>query len=230
MDRNSELVKRLQDGETQAKDILVEENMKLIWGVVHKFKNRGHDVEDLFQIGAVGLLKCIDRFDLSFNVKFSTYAFAMIIGEIRRFLREDNTMHIPRPLIELSEKAMCVQEILTNRHGKDPKITELASELDVNIKEVELALSSRMNVESLQREDTPFYLIDKQGSNNNMMENLALKEVIRKLKPIEQKIIMMRYFYGKYQSEVAKEIGISQAHVCRVEKKVLKIMRYDGGL
>jgi RNA polymerase sporulation-specific sigma factor len=234
MDRTLELIKKVQDGDIHAKETIVEENLGLIWSVVRKFTNRGHDADDLFQIGAIGLLKCIDKFDLSFNVKFSTYAVPMIMGEIRRFLRDDGMIKVARPLKELSKKAKYMQENLIKQNGKDPTISELAAALDTNVEELVVAMESVIDVESLyttihQGDGTPVYLIDKldqkQGSNNNMIEKLALKEVIDKLKQKEKQIIIMRYFYDKTQTEVAKEIGVSQVQVSRIEKKVLKIMR-----
>jgi RNA polymerase sporulation-specific sigma factor len=234
MDRTLELIKKVQDGDIHAKETIVEENLGLIWSVVRKFTNRGHDADDLFQIGAIGLLKCIDKFDLSFNVKFSTYAVPMIMGEIRRFLRDDGMIKVARPLKELSKKAKYMQENLIKQNGKDPTISELAAALDTNVEELVVAMESVIDVESLyttihQGDGTPVYLIDKldqkQGSNNNMIEKIALKEVIDKLKPKEKQIIIMRYFYDKTQTEVAKEIGVSQVQVSRIEKKVLKIMR-----
>jgi RNA polymerase sporulation-specific sigma factor len=234
MDRTLELIKKVQEGDESAKEVIVEENLGLIWSVVRKFTNRGHEADDLFQIGAIGLLKCIDKFDLSFNVKFSTYAVPMIMGEIRRFLRDDGMIKVSRPLKELSKKAKYMQENLTKENGKSPTISELAAALDTDVEELVVAMESAIDVESLyatihQGDGTPVYLIDKldqkQGSTNSMIEKIALSEVIDNLKPKEKQIVTLRYFEDKTQTEVAKIIGVSQVQVSRIEKKVLQAMR-----
>ena len=234
MDRTLELIKKVQEGDISAKDMIVQENIGLIWSVVRKFTNRGHEPDDLFQIGAIGLLKCIEKFDLNYNVKFSTYAVPMIMGEIRRFLRDDGMIKVARPLKELSRKAKYMEENLTKQNGKNPTISELALALDTDVEELVVAMDSTMEVESLyamihQGDGNPVYLIDKldqkQGSNNSMIETIALQEIINRLTPKEKQIITMRYFQDKTQTEVAKEIGVSQVQVSRIEKKILEIMR-----
>jgi RNA polymerase sporulation-specific sigma factor len=234
MDRTLELISKVQEGDIEAKEMIVQENIGLIWSVVRKFTNRGYESDDLFQIGAIGLIKCIDKFDFSFNVKFSTYAVPMIMGEIRRFLRDDGLIKVSRPLKELSKKARYTQEYLTKQYGKQPTISEIADALNVSVEELVVAMESSVEVESLystihQNDGNPVYLIDKldkeRGSSGNMIEKIALKEIIGKLKPKERQIIVMRYFYDKTQTEVAKEIGVSQVQVSRIEKKVLESMR-----
>lgn len=234
MDRTIELINKVKQGDEKARELIVEENVGLVWSVVKKFTNRGYEADDLFQIGAIGLIKCIEKFDLSFDVKFSTYAVPMIIGEIRRFLRDDGLIKVSRPLKELSKKAKYVQENLAKKNGTQPTVQQLANELDVTVEELVIAMEATVDVESLyatihQNDGSPVYLIDKldreEGSNISMIEKIALKEIICKLKPKEQQIIIMRYFYDKTQTEVAKEIGVSQVQVSRIEKKVLKSMR-----
>lgn len=234
MDRIRELIKKSQDGDRQAQDILVQENMGLIWSVVKKFTNRGYDPEDLFQIGAIGLIKCIQKFDLSYDVKFSTYAVPMIVGEIKRFLRDDGLIKISRPIKEIAQKAKYAQEELLQKNGKPPTISELAQTLDVDQEDLLLALDASKEVESLhatiyQGDGSPIYLIDKLARNSDnestIVDIIALKEIIKKLKPKEREIIMLRYFSEKTQTEIAGQVGVSQVQVSRIEKKALNTIR-----
>ncbi len=234
MDRAHMLIKRVQEGDTEAKDSLIEENMGLIWSVVRKFSNRGYDSEDLFQIGAIGLIKCINKFDLNYDVKFSTYAIPMILGEIKRFIRDDGMIKISRPMKEIATKAKYLSEALTKKHGRQPTVNEIAQELDIPVEDLVMALSANKEVESLystihQGDGSPVYLIDKLEQNNSTDENLvdviALKDIISRLEPKERQVIVMRYFQDKTQAEVAKEIGVSQVQVSRIEKRVLKSIK-----
>ena len=234
MDENLELIKLAQAGDKQATDQLVENNVGLVWSVVKKFAGRGLEAEDLFQIGAIGLIKCVQKFDLSFEVKFSTYAVPMIIGEIKRFLRDDGLIKISRPLKELAVKAKYMQEELIQKTGSSPTVGELAAALEVDVEDLLMAMDAGRDVESLhstiyQGDGSPIYLIDKldqnQGSDGNMVDIIALKEMIDKLNPKERQIIMLRYFSEKTQTEIANEIGVSQVQVSRIEKKVLQAMR-----
>lgn len=238
MRKTLELIKLAQEGDKEANDLIVEENMGLIWSVVKKFTGRGYDPEDLFQVGAIGLIKCIKKFDLSYDVKFSTYAVPMIIGEIKRFLRDDGMIKISRPLKETAIKAKYMKEELTQKTGKQPTISELADALQVEVGDLLMALDAGKEVESLhsviyQGDGSPIYLIDKldqnQGSDGNMVDIIALKELISKLKPKERQIIMLRYFQEKTQTEIAKEVGVSQVQVSRIEKKILQSIRENMG-
>ncbi len=234
MDRTQMLIQRSQSGDKEAKELLIKENTGLIWSVVKRFTGRGYDADDLFQIGAIGLLKCINKFDLNYEVKFSTYAVPMIMGEIKRFLRDDGMIKVSRPLKEIAVKAKYAADNLAKKNGRQPTVSEIADELGVNVSELVLAMDAGMEVESLhstiyQGDGTPVYLIDKLDQNENENENIvdiiALKQIISRLEPRERQIIMLRYFQDKTQTEIAHEIGVSQVQVSRIEKKVLKTIR-----
>ena len=231
MEATMVLITRAQDGDRDATERLVKENSGLIWSVVKKFANRGYEAEDLFQIGAIGLLKCIQKFDLSYDVKFSTYAVPMIIGEIKRFIRDDGMIKVSRPMKELAVKARYAQDVLTGRLGRVPTLSELAAELAVGAEDLIMALESGLEVESLyttihQGESGPIYLIDKIDQNadedSKVVDIIALKQIIGRLKPKERQVVVLRYFHDKTQTEVAKAIGVSQVQVSRIEKKVLQ--------
>jgi len=232
MDQTLMLITRAQQGDEEATERLIKENSGLIWSVVKKFAGRGHDADDLYQIGAIGLLKCIRKFDMGYDVKFSTYAVPMIIGEIKRFLRDDGMIKVSRPLKELAGKSRYMQEALTNRLGRQPTLSELADELGATVEDLIVAMESNLEVESLyttihQGDGGPIYLIDKLNSQagDDMVDTIALKQIIGRLKPKERQVIWMRYFQDKTQTEVAKEIGVSQVQVSRIEKKVLQTLR-----
>lgn len=238
MDRNYELLNLAKGGDEKAKEDIIKENSGLIWSIVKKFKGRGHELEDLYQIGSIGLLKCIEKFDMSYDVKFSTYAVPMIIGEIKRFLRDDGMIKISRPLKELSVKAKYAREELIQKSGSEPTIEELADYLLVDKEELIMAMDAGREVESIystvyQGDGTPVYLIDKleqtQSSDNNIIDMIAIKEILGKLKPKERQIIILRYFEDKTQSEIAKEIGISQVQVSRIEKKIIGSIKEKFG-
>ena len=234
MDATYALIQQAQEGNQEAKERLVQENMGLIWSVVRKFTNRGYDADDLFQIGSIGLLKCISKFDLNYQVKFSTYAVPMIMGEIKRFLRDDGMIKVSRPLKEIAVKAKYTSDSLAKKMGRQPTLSEVAGELDIEVSELVVAMEAGMDVESLystvhQGDGTPVYLIDKldqnEGESENIVDIIAVKQVIGKLESRERQVILMRYFQDKTQSEIAGEIGVSQVQVSRIEKKVLKMMR-----
>lgn len=234
MDRTRELIKQSQAGDKSATDTLVEENMGLVWSVVKKFTNRGYEPEDLFQIGAIGLIKCINKFDLSYEVKFSTYAVPMIVGEIKRFLRDDGLIKVSRPIKEIAQKAKYKTEEILQQTGTQPTINQLAAELAVDPEDLIMALDASKEVESLyatiyQGDGNPIYLIDKidqsESGESNIVDVIALKEIIKTLKPKEQDIIKLRYFSEKTQTEIAKMVGVSQVQVSRIEKKVLGTIR-----
>lgn len=234
MDRTLELIKLAQAGDTKAKEDIINENMGLVWSIVKRFTNRGYEAEDLFQIGSIGLLKCIDKFNLDYDVKFSTYAVPMIMGEIKRFMRDDGMIKVSRPLKEMAAKAKYARETIIQRDGKEPTINELAEAINVSVEELALAMEAGMEVESLyntihQGDGNPIYLIDKleqtEVCDENMVDMIALKQIINQLNKKERQIIIMRYFHDKTQSQVAKIIGISQVQVSRIEKKVLQSIK-----
>ena len=229
-----ELIARAQAGDNDAAEQLIKENSGLIWSVVKKFTKRGYEPDDLFQIGAIGLLKCIRKFDSSFDVKFSTYAIPMIIGEIKRFLRDDGIIKVSRPMKELATKARYTTEMLTAKNGRQPTINELATEIGVTTEEIIVATEATTDVESLhatiyQGDGSPIFLIDKVAQRaedkDKSINILALKQLIERLKPKERQVIILRYFQDKTQMEVAKAIGVSQVQVSRIEKKVLQSLK-----
>ena len=235
MDRTMELINRSQAGDKDAREQLVRENTGLIWSVVRRFSNRGYELEDLFQIGSIGLLKCVDKFDTTYGVRFSTYAVPMIAGEVKRFLRDDGMIKVSRPLKELATRARYTQEQLQHKTGRAPTTDELAAALDVDMEDLIMAMEAGHEVESLhsivhQGDGNPVYLIDKleqKAADDNMIDFIALKQAIIGLAPKERQVIFMRYFQDKTQSEIACAIGVSQVQVSRIEKRVLSAMRKE---
>ena len=235
MDNTLALITLSQQGDSSAKARIVQENTGLVWSVVKKFANRGYELEDLFQIGTIGLMKCIDKFDVDYGVKFSTYAVPMIMGEIKRFLRDDGMIKISRPLKEMAIKAKYMQESLQHKTGRSPTITELADALNTDPTELAIAMDAGYEVESLyavvhQGDGSPVYLLDKLDANQSqrddcLIDKIALRELISQLNTRERQIIMMRYFKDMTQSQIAREIGVSQVQVSRIEKRVLASMR-----
>ena len=232
MEHTFTLIQKAQQGDQEAKDILLRENSGLIWSVVRRFKGRGAEQEDLYQIGAIGLLKCIEKFDFAFDVKFSTYAVPMVMGEIRRFLRDDGAVKVSRSLKELAFRAKRLQEKAMLEENREMTMQELAEALEVEPEEVVLALEAGREVESLYAAagggEEARQLIDKLSDtteNEKMLDRLSLKEAMGTLEEKERQIILMRYFQDRTQADVAKEIGISQVQVSRIEKKTLLRMR-----
>lgn len=233
-DETLALISRAQAGDDSAAEQLIQENTGLIWSVVKKFSKRGYEMDDLYQIGAIGLLKCIRKFDTSFDVKFSTYAIPMIIGEIKRFLRDDGMIKVSRPMKEIATKARYITELLTARLGRQPTINELATELNISTEELVVAMEAGKDIESLhatiyQGDGSPIFLIDKvaQGLDDGekIINKLTLKQLIERLKPKERQVVVLRYFQDKTQMEVANMIGVSQVQVSRIEKKVLQALK-----
>lgn len=229
-----ELIKLSKQGDKAARDLVVTENVGLVWSIVRRFANRGHEMEDLFQIGTIGLIKAIDKFDDSYEVRFSTYAVPMITGEIKRFLRDDGMIKVSRSLKETAGKIRVVREQLSNKNGREPTIEEISEFLSIDKEDIVMALESGAEVESLyktiyQGDGNAIYLIDKieqtKDENENMIDKLALKEIIDSLDQKDQDIIRLRYFCDRTQTDIAKELGISQVQVSRLEKRILKIMR-----
>ncbi|MBP2634212.1 MAG: sigF [Firmicutes bacterium] len=221
---------------TAAKECLLEANLNLVRSIVHRFSNRGYEWDDLFQIGCIGLLKAIERFDLNFSVKFSTYAVPMIIGEIRRFIRDDNSIKVSRPLKELAFRVHKTQERLQGTLGREPTITEIAAELALVPQEIVSALEAVQPQLSIYEQtfqgsdgsDT-IHLLDQltltTGQDNSYFDNLALREVLTRLPVKERTVIYLRFFADKTQSEIAAAIGLSQVQVSRIEKQALKLVR-----
>lgn len=224
-----ELLRRARNGDNNARDELISGNLKLVLSVIQRFSNRGENPDDLFQIGCIGLIKAIDNFDLSLDVRFSTYAVPMIIGEIRRFLRDNSSLRISRSLKDTAYRAMQVKEELIAKNGKEPTIDEIAKRMEMPREDVVLALESIVDPVSLYEpvysdgSDT-IYVMDQVGDKNeesNWLDEMMLKDAIKNLPSREKKILRLRFFDGKTQMEVANEIGISQAQVSRLEKAAI---------
>ena len=229
-----ELFVILQSGELSAREKLIHGNLRLVLSVIQRFNNRGEYVDDLFQVGCIGLMKAIDNFDLSQNVKFSTYAVPMIIGETRRYLRDNNPIRVSRSMRDVAYKALQVRDSLINRYSREPSINEIASELKIQREEVVFALDAIQEPISLFEPiyhdgGDPIFVMDQIGDDKNLdmnwLESVAIKDALHKLSQREKHILTLRFFEGKTQMEVAEEIGISQAQVSRLEKAALGHMR-----
>ena len=234
MDHTIALIKRSHNGDEEARAQLVEENTGLVWCIVKRFYNRGAEAEDLFQIGSIGLLKAIDKFDLSYDVKFSTYAVPMISGEIKRFLRDDGMIKVSRSLKELAHRAYSCEAVMREKLGRDPTVTELAEELGVETEELTMALEASGDIESLhkpiyQKEGQEIRLMDKlpqkEEGEEKILDHMLLKQLLSYLDKEERQLIYLRYFADQTQSQVGKQMGISQVQVSRMEKKILKNLR-----
>lgn len=237
MDHTIALIRKSHDGDKEAREQLVEENVGLIWCVVKRFYGRGTEAEDLFQIGSIGLLKAIDKFDVSYDVKFSTYAVPMISGEIKRFLRDDGMIKVSRSLKELSYKSLQVREELTARLGREPTVEELSGEMGVEKEELVQAMEAGGEVESLyrpihQKEGSEIRLLDKleekEKREDKILDRMVLKQLLETLDSRERRLIYLRYFAEKTQSDVGKIMGISQVQVSRMEKRIIDRLRKQG--
>ena len=237
MDHTIALIQKSHEGDKAAREQLVEENVGLIWCVVKRFYGRGLENEGLFQIGSIGLLKAIDKFDLSYDVKFSTYAVPMISGEIKRFLRDDGMIKVSRTLKELSYKIFQTREKLLDLLGREPTIEELAEKMQIDKEEIVEALEAGSEVESIykpihQKEGNEIRLMDKleekEHREEKILDHMLLQQLLGTLEKEERTLIYMRYFQDKTQSQVGKELGISQVQVSRMEKKIMENLRKIG--
>lgn len=228
------LFRQMQAGSNQAREQLIQGNLRLVLSVIQRFSNRGEYVDDLFQVGCIGLIKAIDNFDLSQNVRFSTYAVPMIIGEIRRYLRDNNAVRVSRSLRDIAYKALQIRERLVTLQSSEPTIAQIAEELQVPREEVVFALDAIQEPVSLFEPiyndgGDPILVMDQISDDRNTdelwLEEIAIKEAMKKLNEREKHIVSLRFFQGKTQMEVADEIGISQAQVSRLEKAALKQLR-----
>ena len=229
-----ELFVVLQNGELLAREKLIYGNLRLVLSVIQRFNNRGEYVDDLFQVGCIGLMKAIDNFDLSQNVKFSTYAVPMIIGEIRRYLRDNNPIRVSRSMRDIAYKALQVRDSLVCKHSREPSISEIADELKMQREDIVFALDAIQEPISLFEPiyhdgGDPIFVMDQISDNKNLdfnwLEGIAIKDALYRLSDREKHILNLRFFDGKTQMEVADEIGISQAQVSRLEKAALGHMR-----
>ena len=229
-DKKLELIKKAHNGDKDARDEMIQGNLKLVLSVIQRFSNRGEPLDDLFQVGCMGLIKAIDNFNTDLQVRFSTYAVPMIIGEVRRYLRDNNSVRVSRSLRDTAYKAIQVREKLSNELNREPRVEEIAKELDMNKEDVVIALEAIVEPVSLYEPvynegGDAIYVMDQIGDRNtpdSWMDEIMIKDSIKKHSQREKNILNLRFMLGKTQTEVAKEIGISQAQVSRLEKSALK--------
>jgi RNA polymerase sporulation-specific sigma factor len=234
MDETMKLIEMAHEGDKAARDQLVTENFGLIWSIVRRFMGRGYEPEDLFQIGCIGIMKAIDKFDMSYEVKFSTYAVPMITGEIKRFLRDDGIIKVSRSIKEMALKVKRVREELVFRFGREPTVEEIAGEIGASKEEVAASIEAGAEVESLYRsvnknDENSILLIDKieeeSSAQEELINRMVLRDLLIQLSDKDREIIIRRYYYNETQSQIATKLGISQVQVSRLEKKILKQMR-----
>ena len=250
MEETSVLIARSQAGERDAREVLIEKNLGLVRHIVRRFSGRGYDLEDLFQIGAIGLIKAIDKFDLSLGLKFSTYAVPMITGEIKRFIRDDGPVKVSRTIKENGMKVKLARQRLQAEKGREPTLQEIADQTGLSVEDVVLAMEACVEVESIysavyQDDGNEVYLVDKvvQGQSGavgrsavggcesedrekeGVLNRMLLEQLLDSLKPSDRELICMRYFQNKTQMEIAASLGISQVQVSRMEKRILLSMR-----
>lgn len=237
-EEKEQLFCKIKDGDVKAREAYIEGNLRLVLSVIKRFSSSNENVDDLFQIGCVGLIKAIDNFDSSLNVKFSTYAVPMIIGEIRRFLRDSSSLRVSRSLKDTAYKALSTREALTKKNAKEPTLEEIASEIGISKEDIAYAMDAIQSPMSLYEPvftdggDTLYVMdqiSDKKNREETWLEHISLTEALRKLGEREREVITLRFFEGKTQMEVAAAIGISQAQVSRLEKNALRAMRVHLG-
>ena len=234
MEETIRQIQNAHQGDKAARDRLVTENTGLVWSIVRRFAGRGYELEDLFQIGSIGLMKAIDKFDTDYEVKFSTYAVPMITGEIKRFLRDDGMVKVSRSLKEEAAKAYAMREELFLKTGREPALEEIAAELNIDREELVLAMESAVQIESLQKtifqsDGSGILLEDRLPQEKNQQEEvldrLLLEQMLGSLQPWERELIYLRFFMEKTQTCVAEKMGMSQVQVSRLEKKILTRLR-----
>lgn len=235
MTEKAVLIERAQAGEKEAREVLIEQNLGLVRHIVKRFTGRGYDAEDLFQIGVIGLIKSIDKFDTGYDVKFSTYAVPLITGEIKRFIRDDGMIKVSRTLKENGMKVKYAAERLGNKLNREPALFEVAEEAALSVEEVVLAMEANIQVESIyksvyQNDGNEIFMVDqladeKQDEQELVLNHLVVRQLIGGLSKKEQMLIKLRYYQDKTQTEVARVLGISQVQVSRMEKKILSGMR-----
>lgn len=226
----NELIVKIKKGDKQAREKFISGNLRLVLSIIQRFNNRGEQADDLFQVGCIGLIKALDNFDTSHGVLFSTYAVPMIIGEIRRYLRDNNTIRVSRSMRDTAYKALTIKERLTNQNSREPTIEQIAKEMELSKEDIVFALEAIHDPVSLFEPvysdggDTIFVMDQVKDTKNldeNWLEHISLKEAIKKLNQRERQIVKLRFFDGRTQMEVAAEIGISQAQVSRLEKSAI---------
>ena len=235
-ENDMKIIERAQNGSKEDMTKLIEDNSRLVWSVVRRFNGRGYDIEDLYQIGSIGLIKAIQRFDTSFEVRLSTYAVPYILGEIKRFIRDDGPIKISRSIKELNIKIIELQKEYLNKYGKEITLEQLAKELKTSKEDIAMALDSARPVNSIEdsqyrdnKTDKTINLIDQLSSGkdeeNEITNRITIKKLISELKDNEKEVILLRYYKGKTQMQVAKILGITQVQVSRIERKVLDNMK-----
>lgn len=234
MEHTLALIQLAHEGDKEARDTIIQENMGLVWSIAKRFQNRGVDMEDLFQIGCIGLMKSVDKFDTSFDVRFSTYAVPMITGEIKRFLRDDGMIKVSRSMKEMANKAYAIRERLEKTLGREPALSEVAKLLETSEEELVAAMEAGSDVESLQQtiyrgDGSDISLMDKieekVDKQEMLLNRMLLEEVLSTLEGNERELIYKRYFEEKTQTAIAAEMGMSQVQVSRLEKKILLGLR-----
>ncbi len=229
-----ELMKKIKEGDNEARELFISANLRLVLSVVHRFSMRKESPDDLFQVGTIGLIKAINNFDTTLNVRFSTYAVPMIIGEIRRFLRDNNAVRVSRSIRDTAYKILQSREKLTRQNRVEPSLQEIAIDLGLKVKEVAFALDSITEpvslFESVYKDGNETVRVmdqisDDKNNQDEWIENFALKDALKKLDKREKQILLLRYYFGKTQMEVSSEVGISQAQVSRLEKNAIENMR-----
>lgn len=235
-ENDMKIIERAQNGSKEDMTKLIEDNSRLVWSIVRRFNGRGYDIEDLYQIGSIGLIKAIQRFDTSFEVRLSTYAVPYILGEIKRFIRDDGPIKISRSIKELNIKIIELQKEYLNKYGKEITLEQLAKELKTSKEDIAMALDSARPVNSIEdsqyrdnKTDKTISLIDQISSGkdeeNEITNRITIKKLISELKDNEKEVILLRYYKGKTQMQVAKILGITQVQVSRIERKVLDNMK-----
>lgn len=234
MEHTLALIGRAHQGDKEARDTLFEENTGLIYSVARRFLGRGVEMEDLFQIGSIGLLKAVDKFDPAFEVKFSTYAIPMILGELKRFFRDDGMIKVSRSIKENQHRVYLAREKIEKELGREPSLKEIAEMLEMPPEEVAMTMDSAAEVESLYRtvyqsEGTDISLIDKipekENAEEHLLNRIFLEEILGKLESSDRKLLYMRYFQNQTQTQIAEQLGVSQVQVSRMEKRILKKLR-----
>lgn len=234
MEHTLALIGRAHQGDKEARDTLFEENTGLIYSVARRFLGRGVEMEDLFQIGSIGLLKAVDKFDPAFEVKFSTYAIPMILGELKRFFRDDGMIKVSRSIKENQHRVYLAREKIEKELGREPSLKEIAEMLEMPPEEVAMTMDSAAEVESLYRtvyqsEGTDISLIDKipekENTEEHLLNRIFLEEILGKLESSDRKLLYMRYFQDQTQTQIAEQLGVSQVQVSRMEKRILKKLR-----
>lgn len=234
MEHTLALIGRAHQGDKEARDTLFEENTGLVYSVARRFLGRGVEMEDLFQIGSIGLLKAVDKFDPAFEVKFSTYAIPMILGELKRFFRDDGMIKVSRSIKENQHRVYLAREKIEKELGREPSLKEIAEMLEMPPEEVAMTMDSAAEVESLYRtvyqsEGTDISLIDKipekENAEEHLLNRIFLEEILGKLESSDRKLLYMRYFQDQTQTQIAEQLGVSQVQVSRMEKRILKKLR-----